>query len=124
MPEVYVPGQQYVGQGIQGAFSPVQSFSPGAVVSAGAAVLKGAGYLVNLASGAQSTASQYMGSGTGEPQFDSQNGNVYCPPRKRRRRRKLLTCGDKADIAFLHGQLGSGQLGRSAISALLSRRCG
>lgn len=43
--------------------------------------------------------------------------------RKRRRRRKLLTCGDKADIAFLHGNLGGGQLGRSAISAVLSRRC-
>jgi len=44
--------------------------------------------------------------------------------RKRRRRRRLLTCGDKADIAFLHGQLGGGQLGRAAISSLLSRRCG
>lgn len=43
--------------------------------------------------------------------------------RRRRRRRKLLTCGDKADIAFLHGNLGGGQLGRSAISAVLSRRC-
>ncbi len=43
--------------------------------------------------------------------------------RPRRRRRKLLTCGDKADIAFLHGNLGGGQLGRSAISAVLSRRC-
>lgn len=42
---------------------------------------------------------------------------------RRRRRRKLLTCGDKADIAFLHGNLGGGQLGRSAISAVLSRRC-
>lgn len=45
------------------------------------------------------------------------------PIRKRRRRRKLLTCGDKADIAFLHGNLGGGQLGRAAISSLLSRRC-
>jgi hypothetical protein len=43
--------------------------------------------------------------------------------RKRRRRRKLLTCSDKADIAFLYGQLGGGQLGRAAISSLLSRRC-
>jgi hypothetical protein len=42
----------------------------------------------------------------------------------RRRRRRLLTCGDKADIAFLHGQLGGGALGRAAISSLLSRRCG
>lgn len=44
--------------------------------------------------------------------------------RRRRRRRKLLTCSDKSDIAFLHGQLGGGALGRSAISSLLSRRCG
>lgn len=43
--------------------------------------------------------------------------------RRRRRRRRLLTSSDKSDIAFLHGQLGSGQLGRAAISALLSRRC-
>ena len=44
--------------------------------------------------------------------------------RKRRRRRRLLTCSDKADIAYLIGQLGQGQLGKAAISALLSRRCG
>lgn len=42
---------------------------------------------------------------------------------KRHRRKRLLTCGDKSDIAFLHGQLGSGALGKAAISALLSRRC-
>lgn len=44
--------------------------------------------------------------------------------KKRRRRRRLLTCSDKADIAYLVGQLGTGQLGRAAVSALLSRRCG
>jgi len=42
---------------------------------------------------------------------------------RRRRRRKLLTCGDKADIAFLHGNLGGGALGKAAISSVLSRRC-
>ena len=41
----------------------------------------------------------------------------------RRRRRRLLTCSDKADIAYLVGQLGQGQLGKAAISALLSKRC-
>lgn len=45
-------------------------------------------------------------------------------PRRRRRRRRLLTCSDKADIAFLHGQLGGGALGKAAISSILSRRCG
>jgi len=52
------------------------------------------------------------------------NANGQLVKKSRRRRRRLLTCGDKADIAFLHGQLGGGQLGRAAISSLLSRRCG
>ena len=56
------------------------------------------------------------------PPTSAMNGAF--PKRKRRRRRRLLTCSDKADIAFLHGQLGGGQLGRAAISSLLSRRCG
>jgi len=41
---------------------------------------------------------------------------------KRHRRKKLLTMSDKADIAFLRGTLGGGELGRAAITALLSRR--
>lgn len=45
------------------------------------------------------------------------------PRNRRRRRRKLLTASDKSDIAFLVGQLGTGQAGKAAISALLSRRC-
>lgn len=49
-------------------------------------------------------------------------GRVYYG-RRRRRRRRLLTASDKADIAYLVGQLGTGQIGRAAISALLSKRC-
>ena len=41
---------------------------------------------------------------------------------RRRRRRKLLTASDKADIAFITGTLGKGELGRTAFAALLSRR--
>jgi len=41
---------------------------------------------------------------------------------RRRRRRKLLTASDKADIAYLVGVLGTGQLGKAAVTALLSRR--
>lgn len=41
---------------------------------------------------------------------------------RRRRRRRLLTASDKADIAFITGTLGKGEIGRSAIAALLSRR--
>jgi len=44
--------------------------------------------------------------------------------KRRYRRRKLLTCGDKADIAFIVGQVGTGAMGKAAVSALLSRRCG
>ena len=38
----------------------------------------------------------------------------------RRRRRRMLTCADREDIMFLKNTLGSGELGKSAISALLS----
>ena len=41
---------------------------------------------------------------------------------RRRRRRKRLTASDKADIAFITGTLGKGEMGRTAIAALLSRR--
>lgn len=41
-------------------------------------------------------------------------------PPGRRRRRRMLTCSDKEDIMFLKTALGSGQLGRDAITALLS----
>lgn len=44
--------------------------------------------------------------------------------KKRRRRRRMLTCSDKADIAFLRGTLGGGELGKSAITAMLTSRCG
>ncbi len=51
-----------------------------------------------------------------------QNG-VPMRPKRRRRRKRLLTCSDKADIAFIQGTLGGGQMGRAAVSALLNR-CG
>lgn len=44
--------------------------------------------------------------------------------KKRRRRRRMLTCSDKADIAFLRGTLGGGELGKAAITAMLTSRCG
>jgi len=43
--------------------------------------------------------------------------------KRRKRRKRLLTCGDKSDLAFLVGQLGKGQLAQSAITSLLSK-CG
>ncbi len=46
---------------------------------------------------------------------------VLIKPRSRRKR--LLTCQDKADIAFVTGTLGKGEMGKTAISSLLSR-CG
>ncbi len=43
--------------------------------------------------------------------------------KKRRRRKRLLTCGDKADIGFVIGQMGKGQLASSTVSSMLAR-CG
>ncbi len=76
---------------------------------------------------------------TGPQPQGSLNGDGVCPPgftvavdhctgqiickKTRRRRKRLLTCSDKADIAFLTGTLGKGQLAQTAISSLLSR-CG
>ncbi len=44
---------------------------------------------------------------------------VYTGPRKRRKR--MLSCSDKADIAFLKGQLGGGELGKAVITSLIAR---
>jgi len=43
--------------------------------------------------------------------------------KKRRRRKRMLSCSDKADMAFVIGQLGKGQLASTTISALIAR-CG
>lgn len=66
----------------------------------------------------------------GPSQIDSSVGDwkrapdgSWIPVKRRRRRKRMLTCSDKSDIAFLRGQLGGGELGRAAITALLSR-CG
>ncbi len=53
---------------------------------------------------------------------DSCTGEIYCK-KTRKRRKRLLTCSDKADLAFIIGQLGKGAAGTSAISSLLAR-CG
>ncbi len=53
---------------------------------------------------------------------DRCTGQLVCVKRRRRRKR-LLTCSDKADIAFLIGNLGKGDLGKSAVTAILSN-CG
>ncbi len=47
--------------------------------------------------------------------------NQLVPVKTRRRRKRMLTCSDKADLAFLIGQLGKGAAGTSAVSALLSK---
>lgn len=44
-----------------------------------------------------------------------------CCVKTRRRRKRLLTCGDKADISFLTGTLGKGEMAKAAISAVLAR---
>ncbi len=85
------------------------------------------------------------GGGGGPPPFQTDfppqpvSGNGVCPPgfqvavdhctgqivckKTRKRRKRLLTCSDKADIAFITGTLGKGAMAQTAISALLAR-CG
>ncbi len=53
---------------------------------------------------------------------DACTGEIYCK-KTRKRRKRLLTCGDKADIAFVIGTLGKGQIAQTAIASLLAR-CG
>ncbi len=53
---------------------------------------------------------------------DACTGEIYCK-KIRKRRKRLLTCSDKADIAFITGTLGKGALAQTAISSLLAR-CG
>lgn len=55
-------------------------------------------------------------------QVDPATGEITILKRRRRRKR-LLTCGDKADIAFIRGTLGQGALAQGAITSLLNR-CG
>lgn len=46
-----------------------------------------------------------------------------CCVKVRRRRKRMLTCSDKSDIAFLTATLGKGDMAKSAIGSLLSRSC-
>ena len=55
-------------------------------------------------------------------EFDPLTGEVSLK-KTRRRRKRLLTCSDKADIAFLTGTLGKGALAQTAITSVLAR-CG
>jgi hypothetical protein len=59
---------------------------------------------------------------TGPPTVEQLEAATGIKCKKRRRRRRMLTASDKADIAFLRGNLGGGELGRAAITAVLSRR--
>ncbi len=53
---------------------------------------------------------------------DKCSGMLYCA-KNRKRRKRLLTCSDKADIAFITGTLGKGALAQTAIASLLAK-CG
>jgi len=126
----FVSGDPYVGYGT-GQAPPGAGFLPsagtvGSVIKTVAGAALG-GVIRNLAGQSSSTASQGVFREGADIDILSQReaaaAGLIPNGRKRRRRRKLLTCSDKADIAFLYGQLGGGQLGRAAISSLLSRRC-
>ncbi len=53
---------------------------------------------------------------------DDCTGEIYCK-KTRKRRKRLLSCSDKADIAFVVGTLGKGSLAQTAIASLIAR-CG
>ncbi len=53
---------------------------------------------------------------------DSCTGQIVCK-KNRRRRKRMLTCSDKADIAFITGTLGKGQMAQTAIASLIAK-CG
>ena len=96
--------------------------SAGTILStAGSALLRG--LVANRSSSPTSTPQFETGSNI-DVLSQKEAEKLGLQKKKRRRRRRLLTCSDKADIAFLHGQLGGGALGKAAISTLLSRRCG
>ncbi len=127
MPHPFVPMSQVNYGGVydpntgamnQGGLVPNQNF---AGITAGGVLRDAFGYVVRQVF---STATGGANNVTGATFPEGANIEIVPGLKKnRRRRRKLLTCGDKADIAFLYGQLGGGQLGRAAISSLLSRRC-
>ncbi len=46
-----------------------------------------------------------------------------CCVKSRRRRKRMLTCSDKEDIAYLTATLGKGEMAKSAIGQLLAGHC-
>jgi hypothetical protein len=94
-----------------------------------ASIVAGAGRV--LGGGAVGTIGKWLGiggaaaaGGAAMEAFIDDSGQVVATrPKRRRRRRRMLTCSDRADIAFLRGTLGGGELGKAAITALLSRNC-
>ncbi len=72
----------------------------------------------------QSQAEAAAGNGVCPPGFhvavDPCSGAIVCK-KTRRRRKRMLTCADKADIAFITGTLGKGQMAQVAISALITK---
>lgn len=46
-----------------------------------------------------------------------------CCVKSRRRRKRMLTCSDKEDIAYLTATLGKGEMAKSAIGQLLAGNC-
>lgn len=73
--------------------------------------------------------SDFEGRGNGDPncppkdkywKVDSCTGQLV-PVTRRRRRKRLLSCSDKADLAFLVGTLGKGSIASTAISSLLAK---
>lgn len=124
-PEILVPEQETVLQQQERTTMPLPAVI-GAIGSyvAGAAVQRFVGERSRNGGAVQTftgpTNETYGDPTRGAPRYVDPRTGKYCGPR--RRRRQLLTASDKNDITFLRGTLGGGELGKAAITALLTRR--
>lgn len=98
----------------------VEAVSPGGVTVPGG-TSSTASRTVAAGNGAISQNGRAMATNATRLEIDPKTGRLV-KKQRRRRRRRLLTASDKADIAYLVGVLGTGQLGKAAVTAILSRR--
>lgn len=104
--------------------SPMTMVVPGAagVAAAGARSLWGLVKSYGVPAVIAWLTAEYVGQGLDEnaARQQAEMAVSQARPPGRRRRRRLLTCQDKEDIQFLRATLGGGELGKSAITALLA----
>ncbi len=106
---------------------------PGQATQLSPIVTAGLGLVANVASNVIGEIFEEGSSGADVIAMATGNGcGPKCPPgfvwslkqrccvKSRRRRKRMLTCSDKSDIAFLTATLGKGEMAKSAIGSLLA----